>query len=240
MKVLLIDSDAPRRDALEKQIVGMGYDCDSYAQVNGEAGIVTNTLWRDLEQKAKEIALGRDYDVLLIHHNHNQNPFWDSFARLCCEIEDMWCVSYSGGLTAESVHQKHHAFLGNVTSAGRASWDLLAFFRSVESGESNPFRALTRFDPVLEAKLEFLHTCLTPPKDDNIKSKLIQLKAQIESRGFELDSKVLHAKWRDEKDEAEFSGSFDEALETLSEETDCFSPKYVAILSELRNHLLVE
>lgn len=240
MRVLLIDSDAARRDALEKQIVGMGYDCDSYAQVNGEATIAANTLWRDLEQRATEIASGERYDVLLIHHNHNQNPFWDSFTRLCCEVKDMWCVSYSGGLTAESIHQKHHAFIGNVTSAGSASWDLLAFFRSVESAESNPFRALIHFDPVLEAKLEFLHTCLTPPKNEDVKSKLKQLKIQIENSGIELDSKMIHAKWKIEKVESEFSGSFDDAVNALSDERDCFSPKYVAILSEVRNHLLVD
>lgn len=241
MNVLLIDSGRDRRNNIYKFILSQSYDCMAFPQVNGQEQIESGVLWENLKNTCGDLISQKNYDALLIHHNSNQNPFWDDFVRLCCTSSELWAVSYSGGLRVKSVHERHHPFAGNVGASGQARWDLGAFLRAIDSHQGNPFDALTRFDPVLEAKLELLHACLTPPTSEEARKKLEELKTEIRNAGTILSSIVINARWRTEGEtEKIFSGNIDAAINALSNETDCFSFKYVAILSEIRDKLLAD
>src|SRR2546423_2411504 len=241
MNILLVDSNVERRNNLKRIILEQGYSCDGYTQVTGKDEIDEDSIWKDIKEECRDVINKRKYSALLIHHNSNQNPFWDEFTKLCCETENMWCVSYSGGERANRVHERHYPFAGNVSAKGVANWDLKEFLKSVEEGESDPFKALTRFDPIIEAKLELLHICLTPPGETQ-REKIKQLKAEIEKgRSTALDSILIKADWTKDGDvEENFEGYFDKAVEELAKEKDCFSPKYIAILTALRDELLTD
>ncbi|MEK6288720.1 MAG: hypothetical protein AABO57_23635 [Acidobacteriota bacterium] len=86
------------------------------------------------------------------------------------------------------------------------------------------------FDPVLEAKLEILHMCLTPEGC----SRLMKQHAGSWGRFASLQIEVTR-----ENGEKTFTGNLADAIKELAHpERDCFSPEYVGILSEIRDALL--
>jgi hypothetical protein len=89
------------------------------------------------------------------------------------------------------------------------------------------------YDPVLEAKLELLHLCLTPEGAKD-KEKINSLMKFIGKGIFDIE---IHVKW--DGGEEEFK-NIDKGIETLGTIKDCFSPKYLAILSTIRNTLQLD
>jgi hypothetical protein len=217
-----------------------GYACMGVAQVDGQKNIAPNTAWGEIKERCEKLISSSNCNVLLIHHNSNQNPFWNKFVSMFCQHDNRWCVSFSGGESAESVHQHHHVFAGRVNDNGEANWNLVGFLDATKAGDENPFNILICVDPNLEAKLELLHQCLAPDGTGDT-NKVHELRQKIlKEEDFDFDQQIK-AVWRTSSNDVDiFEGNFDQTVEELAVLKDCFSPKYLAILSALRNNLASE
>jgi hypothetical protein len=90
----------------------------------------------------------------------------------------------------------------------------------------------------LEFKLEFLHKCLTKKSIET--SDFSDLISKIENDKISFsDSKItsFSAEWIGQKVEF-INKSLNDAINALKGEDNCFSPKYIAILSSIRDKLL--
>jgi len=216
MHVLVIDSNLKRREKLKTFIERNRHRCTAFSQVNGMDSIGPNTVWGSIRQDCQNLIKSDSFSLLLIHHNSNQNPFWDHFVQMFCEKEGKWCLSYSGGERAKDLYERHHAFAGNVNDNGEAGWELAGFLEAVENGNDDPFNVLVLFDPLLEAKLELLHLCMTPegqPDAERVFEEVYQLsedKEKLQAAFMTMQAGMASPRAGD------FDGGYSDTINVLS------------------------
>lgn len=237
LRVTIIDSgeagDSTRRTLLEERVKGLRYTVAMHSEVYAPAS----------ESEEAEPRAGGDYveagDVVFLHANNKGAAAYIQHVRAHEPSggPKTWLVLYSGGGKASlsNVEEGDHQCVYPHRVTGRRSiGNVGEFLRAVEEGDDSSCQVLRGYDVSLEKKLELLHLCLTPHAA--WAERVSALRSDIEKGGsVSFDEVRVKAKWgRGEV----FEGSLGEAIGTLAAESDCFSPKYLAVLTGVRKRLL--
>lgn len=197
-------------------------------------------------------------DVNLVHSN---NECAGAFIKYVFEqFPNAWVIEYSGdgirGMGYREPENSKHCLYPESVSLSTGLQSLPPFLEAVARGEVSARNILLGFDPLLEAKLELLHLCLTPAgarivvdaadritartreaSDEELPTEIGLMLSALERDGIQLSSTEVEASV--ENGRKIFTGSLASAISELAKpDRDCFSPEYVAILSEIRNSLL--
>jgi hypothetical protein len=164
-------------------------------------------------------------DINFIHANDEVNKYWDTFARDKCSNHFVVCFSGAGVGGLVWNNPKHFAFRETINTEEdiKTKWFLSEFIEAISNNELNPFDKLTNFDPILEAKLNLLHKCLTP----------------LEKKEAEAAYKELIKLLDSEEGKNKVEVAFNEMKKRIGkDDANCFGEDYVTALENLRKSLL--
>ena len=164
-------------------------------------------------------------DINFIHANDEVNKYWKIFTLDKCSNYFVVCYSGAGVKGLLWNNPKHFAFEGTINTEEdiKTKLHLKEFIVAVQNNHTNPFYKLIGFEPILEAKLELLHQCLTPDSIDGAQKVLDKLKTLLNC---------------DSEKQKTFDTAFKTFKSSVKNEKDCFSDNYVTALSVLRESLL--
>lgn len=177
-----------------------------------------------------------------------------------------WVVEFSGGgieaMSNRLPSGSRHCLYRSIFTEETNIPTLAEFLSAVERGDNSACDILNGFDPVLEAKLELLHQCLTPEGakkvlDGEFPENLKGVKEKFWNKNLlNLNSKLSEKyngqsfvyKAIDDTEQEKSKGwtvkdlvralSGDKLTEKKIEFKNCFDPEYLSALSALRDCLL--
>lgn len=215
MNWIIIDSDKERASKLKKIIL--------------EAFEIEASYIRFLDENSKP-------SIDSLYLIHNSDGYVDDFANRSKSLNDSFIVFYSGGGLSVSSLKANGASIGyysGVFQNGDESGfkELLTKVKDVtdthDDNKGEKFQKLFGYDPILEAKLNLLHQCLTKEGADKA----------TDVEGYHLiKDDVEQVKVKDDggNEKTEEIG----VLEYLKAQSDPFDKNYINALTKLRDALL--
>lgn len=240
MRALIFDCDNNRGTKLERGIFNYTIDSIHQPHVWDIAKTEGGKFPPDLSDVKPHFWEVEPDDIVFIHHNDNLQYYWGEFVEEKCN--ENFILFYSGGgITDEEIINVDNFFF--IQPAFRelndSQLDFPSFFRAVKTGARNPFGALTKKKNNHEEKLSVLHHCLTPEGAKLVRQEKMLEKIELHSE-INFETQMISVSWKEtagDKKEKK-SMTIEQAVGTLSETKDCFSEKYINILSGMRDLLL--
>ena len=183
MRILVIDSTKPRKEALERLLKALGHEVQGSPEVWGDDDSFYKPNWEDIEQLAKNL-LDQNWDLVFFHVHNLLST--DALTLL----NETPVLKYAGGSRIEanfrSGNRKHAVYEKLVPNdLSLVDWHIEEYLNAVTSSEwERAEEILNGYDPVLEAKLSLLYALLKPPLALN------NLESQIDVLGVEYSSRT--------------------------------------------------